>query len=290
MSPVLDSRLQMKKVSLLIIAQMIWFSSLSQEKYLALTNITSFDDLQKNSVEKSLEWKKPDGSLEEMKIILMPIPFNERMKKQTREFVHQVYGLDSIWLNPKMIVFHAMGDGDLKTSLEVSSFLNDHIPTSWGNLSKAGLLSNGAHFIIDRDGTIICLSPPVLNDDSQISFDRDRHRWFIKRHQDGNPIAIGIENVTDRNNYTDLTPAQLSSNAKLTRWLIWFESGKIEFVTSHHQFNKDKNYDRFLKYFGLQNLKKQYRTTGRMDIGENNLTEILKQIAAFKIPVKRFFE
>jgi len=212
------------------------------------------------------------------------------MKKQTREFVHQVYGLDSIWLNPKMIVFHAMGDGDLKTSLEVSSFLNDHIPTSWGNLSKAGLLSNGAHFIIDRDGTIICLSPPVLNDDSQISFDRDRHRWFIKRHQDGNPIAIGIENVTDRNNYTDLTPAQLSSNAKLTRWLIWFESGKIEFVTSHHQFNKDKNYDRFLKYFGLQNLKKQYRTTGRMDIGENNLTEILKQIAAFKISVKRFFE
>jgi hypothetical protein len=290
----LDSRFSIlekwKTVICFILSQLISFCLLAQEKYPILTNIISFNDLKKKSFEKKIDWKNSNGSPEEINILVMPIPFDEGMKKQTKEFVHQVYGLDSIWLNPKMIVFHAMGDGDLKTSLEVSSFLNDQIPTSWGNLSKAGSLSNGVHFIIDRDGTIICLSPPVLNDGVQISFERSNHRWFIKRHQDGNPVAIGIENVTDKNNYTDLTHEQLSSNAKLARWLIWFENGKIEFITSHHLFNDDKSYDRFLNYFDLQNLKKQFRTTGRKDIGENNLTGILKQINAYKIPVKSFFD
>jgi len=286
-SSILDTRFWI--ASLTIALQLISFCPWAQEKYPALTNIISFDQLQKKSIERKVEWKNPDGSQEEMKILEMAIPFNEAMKKRTTEFVHSVYGLDSIWLNPKMIVFHAMGDGDLKTSLEVSSFLNDQIPTSWGYLSNAGTLSNGAHFIIDRDGTIICLSPPASND-GLTSFELASHRWYIKRHQDGNPFAIGIENVTPRGDYTSLTKAQLSSNAKLARWLIWFENGKLGFVASHHQFNDDKNYNQFLKFFHLQNLKKQFRTRGRKDIGDNNLTEILKQIKSFKIPIKSFFE
>jgi len=288
---ILDARFYtaMKKASLIITIQLICFCLLAQEKYPALTDIISFDQLQKKSIEIKLEWTSPDGSHEEIRIIEMAIPFDKAMKTRTKEFVHSVYGLDSIWLNPKMIVYHAMGDGDLKKSLEVSSFLNDQIPQSWGNLSKAGLLSNGAHFIIDQDGTIICLSPPVSNDGVLVSFERDNHYWFIKRHQDGNPVAIGIENVTPRGDYTSLTKEQLSSNAKLARWLIWFESGKIEFVASHHQFNEDKKYDQFLKAFQLQNLKKQFRTKGRQDIGDKNLNEILRQINLLKLPVKKFF-
>ncbi len=220
----------------------------------------------------------------------MAVPCDEAMKQGTKEFVHSVYGFDSIWLNPKIIVFHAMGDGDLKTSLEVSSFLNDQIPESWGNLSKAGQLPNGAHFIIDRDGTIICLSPPFLKNGDQISFERDDHRWLIKRHQDGNPLALGIENVTRQGNYTDLSSAQIESNAKLARWLIWFENGKVGYVTSHHQFNDDQGYQEFLQAFHLQNLKMQFRTRGRKDIGDKNLTEILKRIQSFGIPVKSFFD
>ena len=279
----------MRKFSLIISFHLICVCLLAQTKYPALTHIISFEDLQRTSTERKVEWKNPDGSQEEMKIIEMTIPFNEEMKNRTRDFVKSVYGLDSIWLNPKMIVFHAMGDGDLKTSLEVSSFLSNQIPESWGYLSKAGLLSNGAHFIIDRDGTIICLSTPVSKQNGEASFDRDNHHWYIKRHQDGNPVAIGIENVTTREAYTSLTKDQLASNAKLARWLFWFENGKIEFVASHHQFNDDKKYDRFLKSFHLQNLKKGFRTKERKDIGDKNLTEILTQINSFKTPVKSFF-
>ena len=281
---------RLKSVSLILIAQMICFCLLAQEKYPALINIISFEDLQLKSIERKLEWKNPDGAMEEIKIIEMRVPFDEVMKQKTKEFVHSVYGLDSIWLNPKMIVFHAMGDGDLKTSLEVSSFLNDRIPGSWGNLSKAGQLPNGAHFIIDRDGMIICLSPPLRKHGDQVSFEKDDHRWLIKRHQDGNPLALGIENVTPQGDYTDLSIAQIESNAKLARWLIWFENGTFEYVTSHHQFNDDRSYQGFLQAFHLQNQKMQFRTKGRKDIGDRNLTEILKRIQSFGIPVKSFFK
>jgi hypothetical protein len=280
----------MKKFSLTIIAILLCFRLLAQEHYPTLTNIISFDSLQKKSIGRKIAWTNPDGSNEEMEILEMKIPFNETMKKRTREFVHSVYGIDSFTLHPQMIVFHAMGDGDLKTSLEVSSFLHDQMPASWGNLSKAGILPNGAHFIIDRDGTIMSLSPPISANGMSISYDRANHQWFVKRHQDGNPVAIGIENVTEIGDYTNLTKEQRLSNAKLARWLIWFEYGKIEFVTSHHQFNDDRHYDLFLHRFHLQNLKKQFRTRGRKDIGDKNLAEITKQINSYGIAVKNFFE
>jgi len=261
-----------------------------QEKYPALTGIISFSDLKGKTIPKKLEWTNPDGSREQMEILEMAIPFDDKMKALTRQFVHSVYGLDSIILKPKMIVFHAMGDGDLKTSLEVSSFLNDQIPDSWGDLSKAGKLPNGAHFIIDRNGTVICLSPPLSKNNTQVSYDRKNHQWYIKRHQDGNPVAIGIENVTDKNNYVDLTDEQLVNNAKLARWLIWFEQGQIQFLTSHHQFNDDRVYDQFLKDFHLQNLQKQFRTRGRKDVGQKNLLEILNRANNFGIVAKLYFQ
>ncbi len=273
---------------LLLLQVLVSFALHGQQKYPVLTNVISFEELQKKSFERKVEWTNPDGSKEKLTIKEMAIPFKEKLKALTTEFVHNVYRLDSIWLKPEMIVFHAMGDGDLKTSLEVSSFLNDEMPDSWGNLSKAGELPNGAHFIIDRDGTVICLAPPVLKDGSP-SFDPDNHQWYIKRHQDGNPVAIGIENVTRQGNYTDLTEAQVESNAKLARWLIWFERGKIKFIASHHQFNDDKNYDRFLKAFYLINYKRQFRTHGRKDIGNKALSEILDRVKKAGIPIRPFF-
>ncbi len=279
----------MKKVRVIIATHLICFCVLAQEKFPVLTNVISFNDLQKKSIERKMTWMNPDGTQEEMKILEMAIPFDETMKVRTKEFVHSVYGLDSIWLKPKMIVFHAMGDGDLKTSLEVSSFLNDRIPESWGNLSKAGFLPNGAHFIIDRNGTVICLSPPVSNHNSAISYQREAHHWYVKRHQDGNPFAIGIENVTDRGDYISLTQAQLESNARLARWLVWFENGQLKFLASHDQFNDDKNYNLFLKTFDLKNFKKQFRTKGRKDIGEKNLMLIFEKIKARNPSVQLFF-
>lgn len=261
----------------------------AQQEYPPLTNIISFEELTKKSLERNVEWTNPDGSKEKLVIKEMAIPFDQRMIDLTKEYIHAVYDLDSLWLDPKMIVFHAMGDGDLKTSLEISSFLHDQIPESWGNLSKAGKLPNGAHFIIDRDGTIICLSPPVSKEGST-SYSPANHRWYIKRHQDGNPVAIGIENVTQPGNFTDLTEAQILSNVKLAQWLFWFEHGKIKFMASHHQFNNEKDYNRFLNFFELSNAQKQFRTTGRKDIGEKSLMTILDGIQKNRIPVQLFFK
>lgn len=188
-----------------------------------------------------------------------------------------------------MIVLHAMGDGDLKTSLEVSSFLNNRMPQSWGTLAKAGTLPNGAHFIVDRDGSIYCLFPPVSKTDSSISYSQTNHRWFIKRHQDANPIAIGIENVTPRGNYTALTDAQQDANAKLVRWLTWFEKGEIKFIASHHQFNDDEEYERFLTYFKLHNFRKQFRTKGRKDVGDEVFESITKKLNQNGVRLTPFF-
>ena len=220
----------------------------------------------------------------------MVIPIDQKMMELTKDFVVSNYGLNSIWLHPRVIVFHAMGDGDLKNSLEVSSFLNDQIPKSWGNLYQAGRLPNGAHFIIDKDGKIICLTPPVSSDESQISYKRNNHKWIVKRHQDGNPVAIGIENVTDQGNFTVLTGKQVESNAQLARWLIWMENNKIDYLTSHHQFNNDVNYGFFLKAFKLENLQQQYRTRGRKDIGDSNIREIIGKVNRYGYSVHSFFE
>ena len=220
----------------------------------------------------------------------MPVPVDGKMKESTKEFVLANYGLNSIWLHPRVIIFHAMGDGDLKTSLEVSSFLHDQIPEGWGALYKAGRLPNGAHFIVEKNGNVICLSQPVSTDESRISYDRGNHKWLVKRHQDGNPIAIGIENVTDRGNVTDLTKEQIESNAKLARWLLWMENGKIDYAMSHHQFNDDQNYELFLIAFKLQHLQKQYRTKGRKDIGDKNLRRVIDKINQFGYETHSFFD
>src|SRR5258706_213056 len=138
----------------------------AQQKYPALTGVISFDDLVERKTIKMVEWINPNGVREKMKITEMAIPIDQKMRALTTDFVRSNYGLDSPWLHPRVIVFHAMGDGDLKTSLEVSSFLNDRIPEEWGTLYKAGNLPNGAHFIIEKNGNVICLSPPVSSDES----------------------------------------------------------------------------------------------------------------------------
>ena len=275
-------------IFILIINQSIFI--IAQQKYPALTRVISFDDLVERKTIKKIEWTNPNGVTETMRLTEMPVPVDRKMKELTRDFVLANYGLNSIWLHPRVIVFHAMGDGDLKTSLEVSSFLHDQIPESWGNLFKAGKLPNGAHFIIEKNGNVICLSLPVSSDESRISYDRGDHKWLVKRHQDGNPIAIGIENVTDQGNVTDLTKEQIESNAKLARWLLWMEKGKVDYAMSHHQFNDDQNYDLFLTAFKLQHLQKQYRTKGRRDIGDKNLRRIIDKINQFGYETHSFFD
>jgi hypothetical protein len=258
----------------------------AQQQLPVLTRNITFDALNKLHASRKVEWTNPNGSNETMSFIEMPIPVSAEIKDLTLQFVKANYHLDSIWLSPKVIVFHSMDLGGLKPSLEYSSFLNDRLPDSWGLLAKAGNLPNGAHFIIAKDGTIVCLTPPVSRDGSHISYEKGNHKWMIRRHQDGNPVAIGIENATDTNgDFTDLSDKQIESNAKLARWLVWFENMNIKYIASHDQFDNDDEYQAMLKTFSLVHYQPQYRTVGRMDIGVKNLDRIknLLELSGLKL-------
>jgi hypothetical protein len=246
-----------------------------QQSYPALTGAIRFEELVKLKATRSVDWTNPNGTAESMTFLEMAIPVSPAIKELTQQFVNANYHLDSIWLKPALIVFHSMDLGTLKPSLEYSSFLNDRIPGSWGVLAKAGHVPNGAHFIIEKDGTVICLTPPVTRDGTRISYEKGNHKWLIRRHQDGNPVAIGIENATDANgDFTDLSDKQIQANAKLARWLIWFENMNIKYVASHDQFDSDAEYQAMLKTFSLVHYQPRYRTVGRKDIGTKNLLRI----------------
>lgn len=85
-------------------------------------------------------------------------------------------------------------------------------------LQGAGALNVGAHFLVDRDGTIIRL------------FEEDR----VLRHVIGlNHIAIGIENVGGGETWP-LTEAQVEANAALVRHLA--ARHPITHLIGHHEY------------------------------------------------------
>ncbi len=263
---------------------------LGQERNEVLITTISFSELEKKLITREVEWTNPDGRKESMTILEMAIPVDQKMKELTLDFVVSNYHIDSIWLHPRMIVFHSMDLGNLQNSLEFSSLLHDHMPETWTTLYLAGKLPNGAHFIVEKSGDIVCLTPPVSLDGAKISYNKNNHKWLIRRHQDGNPVALGVENVTDRNgDFTDLTAEQIESNAKLARWLLWMENGSIEFLTSHHQFNNDKEFNRMLEVFSLKHYQRRYRTLGRKDIGRENLLKITQKVEAVNYKIKSRF-
>lgn len=275
---------------LLLIAVSYPVHSQRNRNEVKLDTTISFEDLLKRKTERTVSWINPDGSTEIMPFIEMAIPMNEEAKQLTCEFNQRNYGINSSWLTPKILILHAMDLGSLRQSLELSSFLNDHLPESWSTLYKAGKLSNGSHFIIDRDGTVYCLSPPWSADEKSVDYTFRDHKWYIKRHQDGNPFAIGIENVTPANgDFTDLSVKQVQANAQLVRWLIQFENSKIQYVTSHHQFNDEVVLNKMHQQFGIIYKNKLYRTIGRNDIGDEKLFEIIQLVQAHGYRVSSSF-
>ncbi|HEY0134791.1 MAG TPA: peptidoglycan recognition family protein, partial [Nannocystis sp.] len=86
-------------------------------------------------------------------------------------------------------------------------------------VARAGDLNVSAHYLIDRDGTIVRLMPDT----------------FMARHVVGlNHLAIGVENVGDGERFP-LTPAQLAANVALIRDLKARFPG-ITHVIGHHEY------------------------------------------------------
>lgn len=258
-------------ITLLVIQAAGWAQS---------AQVITFDRLLATKVDRKLAWINPDSSREEMEITELSIPVDKQMTDLSRKFQRENYNRTSIWVEPKMIVIHSMDLGDLRSSLEQSSFLDRRMPSRWRTQIKAGTLPSGAHFIIDRDGKIYCLTPPMSrSDSSHVSYQRDDHHWFIRRHFDAIPVALGIENVTSKNrNYDDLTEEQVAANAQLVRWMLWMEQGGITHVASHHQFNDREQYVSMLKEFSLELARPVYRAWTRRDVGEVVLKRILNAV------------
>lgn len=242
--------------------------------------VISYDQLLKRKVQKKFTWLNPDSSREEIAFIQTRIPVDREMRDLTSRFMQDNYGRNSIWVEPRMIVIHSMDLEDLRTSLEKSSFLDKTMPEEWQTVIKAGHLPSGAHFIIDRDGTIYCLTPPSwTKDETKISYNRNQHQWLVRRHLDAVPMAIGIENVTARDGtFEDLTDKQIESNAQLVSWLLWMEKGTITHVTSHHQFNDTTRFESMLREYSLTLPRPMYRAWERQDVGDEMLVRILAEV------------
>ena len=280
----------MSQIPLVILLLTVSIAGLSQEEKVSFTGVISFPELEKRMVSRQVAWTNPNGSAEQMTFAEMAIPVDQQMKDLTRDFMMANYHIDSIWVNPRMIVFHSMDLGNLRNSLEQSSFLNDQIPEAWATLYKAGKVPNGIHFIIEKNGNIVCLTPPVSRDGLRISYKKEDHKWMIRRHQDANPTAVGIENVTDQNgSFSDLTVEQIASNARLARWLMHMESGKINYLTSHDQFNEEKEFNKMLEVFSLRHYQRENRTVGRKDIGRDNLLKIIQRLDRFGFQIHSRF-
>jgi hypothetical protein len=242
--------------------------------------VISFEELTTRQRPQKLSWTNPDSTREELEITQMQIPMDTEMQDLTRRFMRENYGRESIWVEPRMIVIHSMDLGGLQPSLELSSFLDRRMPAEWSTQAKAGSLPSGAQFMIDRDGTIYCLTPPTLSsDESKVSYGRDDHRWLIKRHLDANPMALGIENVTPKNgSFEDLTEEQVNANAQLIRWILWMEKGRVTHLASHHHFNDSARFDAMLKEFSLEVPRPMFRAWTRRDIGDQMFQRILEDV------------
>ncbi len=143
-------------------------------------------------------------------------------------------------MHPKMVVVHWTAGGSAKSAY--NTFYNERqkgqrIHREWNEVNLA------AHFIVDRDGTIIRLMPETR----------------IGRHTIGlNHLAIGIENVGNGDSMP-LTEAQVEANAILVRWLEWRYD--LTHLIGHYEYRHFEDHPYFEEEL-------HWFRTGRVDPGE----------------------
>ena len=130
-----------------------------------------------------------------------PIPWSEERAALTLEYrrLHSDAAARDLDITPRVIVLHYTGAGTASSAR--STFAPARLGTSRPELLRGGAVNVSAHFLVDRDGTILRLQPETR----------------YARHCIGlNHISIGIENVGDEAKYP-LTEAQVAANVALVR-------------------------------------------------------------------------
>ena len=152
-------------------------------------------------------------------ILERPIIYDERRVRRTIAYRqrHEDPAAATPRIDPKIIVLHHTGGGSLDATWRY--FNRARVERGRTIVARAGDLNLSAHYLIDRDGTILRLMPDT----------------FMARHVVGlNHLSIGVENVGDGDGFP-LTPAQQAANIGLVRDLKARFPG-ITHVIGHHEY------------------------------------------------------
>jgi len=151
-------------------------------------------------------------------IIERPLPWDEARTRRTIDYRrrHQDPAIDDLRIEPRMIVLHHTGGGDLEATWRY--FARPVIDPSRRVVARGGELNVSAHFLVDRDGAIVRLLPET---------------WMARHCVGLNHLAIGIENVGD-GAALPLTDAQLAADVALVRDLKRRFPG-ITHLIGHHE-------------------------------------------------------
>ena len=152
---------------------------------------------------------------------------------------------------PKMVVVHWTAGASARSAYH--TFYGERQSgqrhrREWNEVNLA------AHFVIDRDGTIIRLMPETR----------------MGRHTIGlNHLSIGIENVGDGHRMP-LTEAQVEANALLVRWLSW--RYPLTHLIGHYEYRDFENHPYFEE-------SARWFRTGRVDPGREFMARLRSAVA-----------
>lgn len=154
-----------------------------------------------------------------LRIVERPITWNAERRRLSLEYLSLRHGLtrEEPVIAPVMVVLHATESATLSSAFHTF----DPVRMPAGErpfLAKASPLNVSAHFLVDRDGTLVRLLPETT----------------FARHTVGlNWCAIGVENVGGTPK-APLNEAQARANAALIRHL----AGRfpIRHVVGHHEY------------------------------------------------------
>ena len=150
-----------------------------------------------------------EQSTDEPQIVDKPISWTERREQLTREYSMKHYGKELTTIIPQMVVVHWTASDSADG---VYRYFDEE-------MSNDGTLQVASHFLVDKDGTIIRLTPETR----------------LNRHAIGyNWCAIGIENVGGVGGKEDLTNEQLEANVKLIKYLHK-KYPTIKYIFGHYQ-------------------------------------------------------
>ncbi|MBI5014311.1 MAG: N-acetylmuramoyl-L-alanine amidase [Deltaproteobacteria bacterium] len=194
----------------------------------------------------------------ELRIVDRPIPFGERRRALTLEYLRQHVDptASDIALDPRAVVIHWTASPTLPSVL--AAFTPDELPPGRPELRRGGRVNVSAHFAVDRDGTVYRLVPET----------------WTARHTIGlNRVAIGIENVGGP--AWPLTDAQLAADARLVRDLVARHPG-IRMLLGHREYGR-------LRGTPLWEERDPGYFTGKEDPGAKFMERLRREVADLEL-------